>query len=165
MTMDIGKHLDTTVVAGAVDLLVLDRKHYERLLVKRHPQSVERLKKELTTRQLLALSRLGYPPNATLMKYLTMKLLNGGDMLSLLTQTKGKNRQRTTQEKRQDTEIVSKVRKRLQLSDQQDDFEIPSKDSKKTFLERLEEEIGRLVRYEQSDWNRKLSTISNASYI
>ena len=165
MVMDIGKHLETTVVAGEVDLLVLDKKHYDRLLVRRHPQSVERLKKELTTRQLLALSRMGYPADAALMKYLTMKLLNGGDLLGLLTQSKNRNRQRMAQEKRQDTDIVSKVKKRLQLTDQEDHFEIPSKDSQKTFLERLEEEIGRLIRYEQRDWNRTFSSISTASSI
>lgn len=165
MVMDLGKHLDTTIVTGAVDLLVLDRKHYERLLVRRHPQSVERLKKELTTRQLLALSRMGYPPNAALMKYLTMKLLNGGDMLSLLNQSKNRNRQKTAHEKRQDTEIIRKVRKRLQLSNDGDHFDIPSKESKKTFLERLEEEIDRLIKLDQTEWNRRLSTLPATSSI
>ncbi|XP_036357196.1 cAMP-dependent protein kinase regulatory subunit isoform X2 [Octopus sinensis] len=145
IVQDISKHLDTTTVAGEVELLVLDRKHYERLLVKKHPQSVESLKKELTIRQLLVLSRLYHPTETTVMKYVTMKLLNG-DMSSKLTHQYHRQRRRHPMINRyNESEISRKVRTRLHMNSKNTATIIPGENSKKMFLNQLEYELQLLM--------------------
>uniref|UniRef100_A0A0L8G9R8 Cyclic nucleotide-binding domain-containing protein n=2 Tax=Octopus bimaculoides TaxID=37653 RepID=A0A0L8G9R8_OCTBM len=145
IVLDTRKHLDTTTVAGEVELLVLDRKHYERLLVKKHPQSVESLKKELTIRQLLVLSRLYHPTETTVMKYVTMKLLNG-DMSSKLTHQYHRQRRRHPVSNRyNESEISRKVRTRLHMNSKNTAAIIPGENSKKMFLNQLEYELQLLM--------------------
>lgn len=145
LVLDINKHLDTTIVAGEVEILVLDRKHYERLLVKKHPQSVESLKKELTIRQLLVLSRLYHPTETTVMKYVTMKLLNG-DMSSKLThQYHHQHHRHPVSNRYSESEISRKVRTRLHMNSKNTATIIPGENSKKRFLNQLESELQLLM--------------------
>ncbi|GAB1600209.1 cGMP-dependent protein kinase egl-4-like [Argonauta hians] len=142
IALDISKHLDTSMAAGDVELLVLDRKHYERLLVKRHPDSVECLKKELCTRQLLMLSRLCHSTEATVSKYIALKLLHG-DLSAKLSHNHHYQQQHMPSE----SDISQKFQKQFHMKFENSLLKIPGENSKKIFLNQLEHEIKLLVTY------------------
>ncbi|KAL5011627.1 hypothetical protein ScPMuIL_010178 [Solemya velum] len=71
--MDLDSNIHTAVCIESTDVLVLERKHYDRLLVKRHPKSIESMRKILETKMNTRLE-LTNDQNMEFHKFLKKKL-------------------------------------------------------------------------------------------
>lgn len=70
MTMELTSYMQTAVCKERTEVLVLGKKHYERLFVKRHPRTIEAMRQQLGVKLITRASLLPHPEDIPFLGYL-----------------------------------------------------------------------------------------------